>query len=128
MHVRAILTCGFFFFCLGCGPKLLDQREVSMEVGDISSIEIGPFKQEQTVKVVVSSTDAPISIYLHPKDQTEHVDYAISYQKEPQGIFAGVESTEAETLEAAVPAESEAVVRLQNIGKQSTKVQLTISN
>ena len=128
MSVRATFICGLLLLCLGCGPKVMDEREVSLAVGDIVPIEFGPFKSEEKIKVEASASGGPISIYVHPKDQTEHVDYAISYGKQPPGIIAGSASTQGETLEALIPAGTEVVVRLQTAERQASQVQLKISN
>ena len=128
MQIRFMLTFGLIMLGVGCGPRLLDEREVSLEPGDIQSFEIGPFQEEQTVTVTASSPGAPISVYVFAEDQMEHVDYAITYGKDPPDIFAGVASTEEAALTAVVPADTEAVVRLQPTGRQSAKVKLKISN
>lgn len=124
---RALLFC-LLPICCGCGPTLLDDREVTMQPGEIVPIEIGPFNREKTVTVTASSPGAPISIYVHAKDQSELVDEAVSFQREPEGVFAGVASTESETLTAVVPADTTAVVRLQPVGHVNPTVQLRISN
>ncbi len=128
MQIRSMLALSIILCCCGCGPGLLDKREVSLELGDIESIVFGPFNKEQTVTVTVSSPGAPVSVYVHDSDQQEHVDYAISYGKEPQDTWAGVASTEDVTLTAVVPAGKEAVVRLQPTGRKPANVHLKISN
>jgi len=128
MQIRSMLALGIILWCCGCGPGLLDEREVSLELDDIESIPFGPFNEEQTVTVTVSSPGAPVSVYVHDSDQQEHVDYAISYGKEPQDTWAGVASTEDVTLTAVVPAGKEAVVRLQPTGRKPANVHLKISN
>lgn len=128
MRIRQILLCCLLSICCGCSPSLIDNREVTMKAGEIVPIVFGPFGQEKTVKVIVSSPGAPISVYVHPQDKTEHVDYAISFDKEPQDTYAGVASTEGETLTAVIPANTEAVVRLQPVGQSEPTVQLKISN
>ena len=128
MQIRSMLALGIILWCCGCGPSLLDEREVSLEFGDIESIVFGPFNKEQTVTVSASSPGAPISVYVFESDQTEFVDYAITYGKEPQKILAGVASTEDVTLTAVVPAGKEAVVRLQPTGRKPANVHLKISN
>ncbi len=129
MRIRSMLALGFMIiWCCGCGPRILDEREVSLEVGDIVSIPFGPFKKEVTVTVTASSAGAPVSVYVFDSDQQEHIDYAISYGKEPQDTWAGVASTEDVTLTAVIPADTEAVVRLQPAGKETANVKLKISN
>jgi hypothetical protein len=129
MHTRSMLALGVVVICCcGCGPRVLDERDVSLELGDIQSIMIGPFKNELTVTVSASSPGAPISVYVFASDQQEHVDYAITYSKEPHDTWAGVASTEDATLTAVVPADTEAVVRLQTIGRNPAQVHLKISN
>ena len=128
MQIRSMLALSIILWCCGCGPGLLDEREVSLELDDIKSIAFGPFNEEQTVTVTVSSPGAPVSVYVFEIDQTEFVDYAITYGKEPQKILAGTASTEDVTLTAVVPAGKEAVVRLQLTGRKPANVHLQISN
>jgi hypothetical protein len=106
----------------------LDERDVFLEFGEIKSILFGPFKKELTATVSASSPGAPISVYVFASDQQEHVDYAITYSKEPHDTWAGVASTEDATLTAVVPADTEAVVRLQTVGRNPAQVHLKISN
>jgi hypothetical protein len=128
MQIRSVLTLGIvLIWCCGCGPRIVDERDVSLEVGDIKSILFGPFKNELTATVSVSSPGAPISAYVFASDQQEHVDYAITYSKEPQNTWAGVASTEDVTLTAVVPAGQEAVVRLQTVDRKAAQVHLNIS-
>ena len=128
MQIRSMLALGIVLWCCGCGQSLLDEREVSLELDDIKSIAFGPFNKEQTVTVSASSPGAPVSVYVFESDQTEFVDYAITYGKEPQKILAGAASTEDVTLTAVVPADKEAVVRLQLTGRKPANVHLKISN
>lgn len=128
MQLRSMVALGIILWCSGCGPRLLDEREVSLEVGEIKSIPFGPFKKELTATVSASSPGAPISVYVYDSEQQEHVDYAITYGREPEDTWAGVASTEDVTLTAEVPADKEAVVRLQLIGRVPANVKLKISN
>lgn len=129
MQIRSMLALGvMMIWCCGCGPKVMDEREVSLELGDIESIPFGPFKKELTVTVSASSPGAPISVYVYDSEQQEHVDYAISYGKEPQETWAGVASTEDVTLTAVIPADKEAIVRLQPTGREPATVKLKITN
>ena len=128
MRIRSMLALGILLWCCGCGPRLLDEREVSLELGDIESIVFGPFDKEQTVTVSASSPGAPVSVYVFDSDQQDHVDYAITYSREPQDTWAGAASTEDVTLTAVVPAGKEAVVRLQPTGRKPANVHLKISN
>jgi hypothetical protein len=129
MQIRSMLALGIVvIWCCGCGPRIVDERDVSLEVGDIKSILFGPFKKELTVTVSASSPGAPISVYVFASDQQEHVDYAITYSKEPQQTWAGVASTEDVTLTAVVPAGQEGVVRLQTVDRKPAQVHLKISD
>ena len=128
MQIRSMLVLIIILWCCGCGPRLLDERDVSLELGDIQPIMFGPFNKEQTVTVSASSPGAPVSVYVFEIDQTELVDYAITYGREPQKILAGTASTEDVTLTAVVPADKEAVVRLQLTGRKPANVHLKISN
>lgn len=126
MRIASVLTLGVLL-CCGCGPRVFDEREVSLEIGDIQPIVFGPFNKEQTVTITVSSPGAPISVYVYEREQREFVDYAISYGKEPENTLAGAPSTEDVTLTALIPADKEAEVRLQPTGQKPATVKLKIS-
>jgi hypothetical protein len=113
--------------CAGCGPQSIYDQEVSLKAGDIQPIVFGPFSKEQTVTVAVSSPGSPVSVYVFDNEQTEFVDYAITFGKPPENVLAGEASTESATLTATVPADKEIVVRLQPTGQQEAKVQLKIT-
>ena len=127
MRLKNLLVLGMLATLVGCGPQVMYDKEVSLELGEIVPIQVGPFERPKTVTVTASSPGAPISIYVHAVDQTELVDEAISFEREPEDTFAAVSSTEGETLVAQIPPETEVVVRLQPTGRQTAKVQLKIS-
>ena len=121
------LAWGLILFCAGCGPQAIYDKEVPLALGDIQPIVFGPFDKEQSVTVTVSSPGAPISVYVFESEQLEFVDYAVSFGKPPQNVLAGEASTEGTTLTAVVPADKEAIVRLQPTGQQPAQVQLKIT-
>ena len=127
MRIPSRLAWGVLLFCVGCGPQAIYDKEVSLALGDIQPIVFGPFDKEQSVTVTVSSPGAPISVYVFESEQLEFVDYAVSFGKPPQNVLAGEASTEGTTLTAVVPADKEAIVRLQPTGQQPAKVQLKIT-
>lgn len=127
MRMRARLAWGLLLICAGCGPQSIYDQEVSLKAGDIQPIVFGPFSKEQTVTVAVSSPGSPVSVYVFDNEQTEFVDYAITFGKPPENVLAGEASTESATLTATVPADKEIVVRLQPTGQQEAKVQLKIT-
>jgi len=129
MGIRLTLALSvMLIFCSGCGPRVMDERDVSLELGDIKPILFGPFKKEVTVTVSAKSPGAPISVYVFDSEQQEHVDYAITHGNEPRETWAGVASTEDAALTAVIPAGKEAVVRLQPTGREPAQVRLKISN
>jgi hypothetical protein len=127
MQMRNRLIWGLLFVCAGCGPKVIYDKEVPLAAGDIQPIVFGPFDKEQEVTVSVESPGAPVSVYLHEVEQTEYVDYDISFGKTPQNVLAGEASTEGTTLTTTVPAGKEIVVRLQPTGGQPASVKLKIT-
>ena len=128
MQIRSMLALGIILWCCGCGPRLLDELEVSLELGDIDPIIFCPFNKEQTVTVSASSPGAPVSVYVFDSDQHYLCYVASTYSRDPQDTWAGAASTEDVTLTAVVPAGKEAVVRLQPTGRKPAKVHLRISN
>lgn len=127
MRFRTGLAWGLLIVCVGCGPSALYDQEVAIELDGIESVIVGPFDKEETLTVALSSPGAPVSVYVFDKEQTEYVDYDITYGKPPRNVLAGEASTESTTVTAQAPAGKEIVVRLQPAGKQAATVQLKIT-
>lgn len=126
MLLRMTTLIGLMLACVGCGPQVIYDSSVTVSNNDIKPILFGPFKKEAKVTVRAETNGPPVSVYVHPEDQTEHVDYAISYGKEPS-VLAGSNSVESATYDVAVPAETEIVVRLQGTSQEDSQVSLKIT-
>ena len=127
MQLRTLTLLGLVLVCVGCGPQSIYDKTVSVNNDEITPIEFGPFKKESSIAVDVSSVGPPVTVYVHPKDKTEHVDYAISYGKEPTDVLAGSSSVEIESYQVTVPPDTEVVVRLQGTAQEVSQVSLKIT-
>ncbi len=127
---------GLRFFCvtfliltsLGCGPSLNDERTVSLSVGEIRTIEFGPFEKDTLVYVTTESPGKPISVYVHLMEHYEDIDRDITFGKSPEDVIVGKVSTESASLQALIPANQEAAVRLYPVGNYAASVELKIHN
>ena len=121
------LGCLALFIC-GCGPKLAGQRDLALEVGDIRAIPIDPITREQVIKITASSPDTPINVHVYLQENEEEIERKITFGKPPENLLASETDANEVSLEATVPANKEAVVRLQSAGRETAKVHLEISN
>ncbi len=122
-----LLVCLATLLC-GCGPKLADQRDLTIEVNEIVSIPIDPIDREQTIKVTASSPDAPINVHVYLKENEAAIERKITLGKPPENLLANQNDAEQISLEAIVPAGKEVIVRLQTSGPKSAQVHLEITN
>lgn len=126
MLLRTLVLVGLLF-SVGCGPQAIYDKTVTVSNDEIKPIEFGPFKKETGITVQVAAVGPPVSVFIHPKDKTEHVDYAVSYGKEPTDVLAGSGSVENESFQVTVPADTEVVVRLQGTAQEQSQVALKIT-
>ncbi len=128
---RAFLGClalALTFTVPGCTPRLFDQREVSLQLGEVVSIPIGAVGHEQPIRVTASSPDAPINLQVFLAKDEPHVERMLTLEKPTDKLLAYKENSEQITLEAIVPANEEVIVRLQPAGRHSAQVHLELSN
>lgn len=112
----------------GCRARLADQRDVSIAVGEIVTVPIDAVSRDQTIQVVAQSPGKPIHVHVYLQENEEAIERAITLGKEPEKLLANALASEEVTLQAAVPADKVAVVRLQTSGPHSANVHLELSN
>jgi len=112
----------------GCGPKLADQRDLTLEVNEILAIPIDPIERDQTIKITASSPDAPINVHVYLKEDEAEIERKITLGKPPESLLANQNDAEQISIEALVPAGKEAIVRLQTAGPKSAQVHLEMTN
>ena len=113
---------------VGCGPQLSDQRDLTIEIGEIVAIPIDPISREQTIKVTASSPGAPLNVHVYLKEHEEAIERKITLGKPPENLLAHQNEVEQISLEAVVPANKEAIVRLQSASRQTASLHLAITN
>jgi len=129
MPLRFWMAVALVGATLGCGPSLNDERTVALSVGEIRTIEFGPFTKDTLVYVTAESSGTPISVYVHLMEHYEAIDRDITFGKPPQDILAGEAESESVALTVTIPANQVAAVRLQPAGiGNSAKVELKIHN
>lgn len=126
MPLRIITLCALIL-CVGCQPQTLYDKSVSVTSNDITPILFGPFSKESTVSIEFETSGPPVLLYVHPEDQREQVEYAISYEKEPPSVLAGSNSVESDSYQVIVPADTEVAVTIKGTTLEESKVQLRIS-
>ena len=123
---RLVVT---FIVCLaGCAPQLADDRNVSLEIGEIKTVAVAPINREQTIRISARSPGAPISIHVYLPEHEEAIERKITLGKPPENLLASAEDVEEVELAAKVPANEEAIVRLQPASRKAANVHLTINN
>jgi outer membrane lipopolysaccharide assembly protein LptE/RlpB len=122
-----LLVCMTTLLC-GCGPRLSDQRDLTLEIGQIRAIPIDPISREQKIKVSASSPDAPIDVHVYLQENEAAIVRMITLGKPPENLLASQSEAEQVLLEATVPANKEAIVRLQPSGRKAAQVHLEITN
>ena len=123
-----LFSCLLLLSCCGCGgPRVLDDRELSLDIGEIKTIVLDSSSGEQTLTVVATSPGAPIHLHVYLPEHEEAIERKITLGKPPENLLASQESAEEISVRAVVPAHKEMVVRLQPAGRIAAVVHLTIS-
>lgn len=123
---RKVPLLALVVICLGCGPSLFDQREETVEVGEIVAIPIDAVGKERTVKVTAESTGAPIHVHIYLKQHEEAIERKIALGKPPENLLGVEQSTVQAAFEIKVPADKESVVRLQSASRETAVVSVKI--
>lgn len=116
------------FLLAGCSPRLADERQVSLEVGEIKTIAVAAIGHPQTIHVSASSPGAPIHVHVYLPEHEEEIERMITFGKTPENVIASGSGAEQIRLDATIPASKEAIVRLAPAGRTAANVQLTITN
>ena len=123
-----LLGVPILLLSVGCAPRLHDVREVPLEIGEIRTIAVPAKSQPQTVHLTASSPGAPISVHVYLPEHEEATERSITLGTPIENLLASGENSEQITLQATVPANKEALVRLQPTTRQAAKVHLTLKN
>ena len=114
--------------CSGCTAQLNDQRTLTLEVGEIRTIVLAPVEREQIIKIAARSPDCPISVYVYLSENDEEVDRKITLGKPSDLILSSQTESEEIALEANIPANKEAMVRVASASPDKATVHLVITS
>lgn len=127
-NLIGLATCLSLWVIVGCGPRLSNQQVLSLDANDIRTIIVDPAGSEQTVTVSAKAAGSPVNVFVYLSEDDEEVDRAITLGQSSDKIIASqTESTDI-LLEAKIPADKEASVRLQTASPETATVTLVISN
>ena len=111
----------------GCQPVNYE-TSVAIQPGTIHPVEISAPSRDQNIKVTVSASVAPVSVYVVLQKDREAVEAAILSYKTPDAskVLASQEKTENATLDAKIPAGSDYAVLVYNGPVKTAQVKITI--
>ena len=112
----------------GCGPRLASVQEIALDANDIRSIVLEPISREQMINVVATSDGPPIHVHVYLYQDEQAVDDAIALGKTSDKVIASESNSNQISLEALIPANQEAAIRLQPANSKSVNVSLTVTN
>ena len=123
-----VLFAFYLTMASGCGPTLSDQRQIALDPNNVESIVLGAIGNDQTIKVTAKSTGAPIQVHIHLAGDEDEVDQAVTLRTSSDKIIASDVGKTEIVIKALIPANKEAVVRLQTTESSPANVELLISN
>jgi hypothetical protein len=97
-----------------------------MEPGDYKTFEMDPPRREQKVIITVTSSAAPVNVYLVAADDLQAATKAVEHFGKPANPLASQEKTQDATLEATIPAKTGYAVLLAGATKE-TEVKIKIT-
>jgi hypothetical protein len=112
----------------GCGPRLASVHEIALDANDIKSILLDPIGKDQIVNVTAKSEGGPIHVHVYLVKDEQAVDDAITLGQATDKVIASQMDSREIVLEALIPANQEAAVRLQPASREDVKVNLTFTN
>jgi len=124
-------------FCLGllallglaAGCQRLDvDRTIKLAPGDVQDILIDAPRSQQSIKVDVNASGAPVDVYvlLEAERQAVKENLLINKRPDPAKLLASQQKVTTATLEAAVPARNDFAILLAGASKPAeVKVKVT---
>ena len=112
----------------GCAPRLASVHEIELEPNDIQSVVLAPISREQVVSITANSNGPPFHIHVYLLQDEQEVDDAIAIGKSSDKVIASESSSNQINLEALIPANQEAAIRLQPAGREAVTVNMTVTN
>ncbi len=111
----------------GCQP-LNYEKSLTLEPGSLKPVEISAPSRDQNIKVSVSSSGAPVSVYVVLQKDHDAVESAILSSKKPDAakVLASQENTDKATLDAKIPAKNDYVVLVYNGSSKSAQVKISV--
>jgi len=112
-----------------CNRTVLNE-ETTLDVrpGDLKSLKIDPAPREQKIRVELTSTPAPVSVFVFLEKDRATAMHDIEARKDPPAnVLEYREKINNATLEVTIPADSVAEVLVTHASK-STKVTLKLTN
>ena len=124
---RWCLCAVLLTWAAGC-QKMHETKAFDLHTGEVRDIHISAPTYGQTVKVVATSSDSPIAVYVVLEKDFEAVHKALMNYKEPDQamVLASGKDSKELTVEAKVPAKNEYAVLVARANKK-TKVDLDIT-
>ena len=110
----------------GCGPTLSFTKTIEVEPREIREFTLDAVSAAQTINIEASSPN-PFHIHAHLAGDNSEVDVAVATKKESDKILAGEWDVKNASLKVEIPADKEAVVRIQATNKKSSII-YSVSN
>jgi hypothetical protein len=127
-HLLTIPSCSLaLVLIVGCGSRLNQERTVSVEFGEERILEIDPPSGEQKVRVQVTASGTPVSVYCFLKKHQAEAEKAIRAAKASNVILDSAERSENASLEFTVPAKEGSVVLLKAASAKKANASVKIT-
>lgn len=125
MHRFGVLCVCIILIAAGCQSRLKIEKTITLEVGQISTIEIDPPRYDQTIAIAVSA-DVPVDVFVYLTKNQEAAERDINLAKKSDLILGSAEKVERGSVEARVPAKEKSTVMIRS-GTKGGSVKVTIA-
>lgn len=111
----------------GCQPVNYE-NSMQVEPGTIHPVEISAPSRDQNIRVSVTASGAPVSVYVVLQKDRDAVESAILGGKalDAAKVLASQEKAESATLDAKVPAKNDYAVLVYNGPGKTAQVKISI--
>ncbi len=125
--IAKLLAGALVLAAAGCQPVNYE-NSVPIEPGAIYPVEISAPSRDQNIKVSVTASGAPVSVYVVLQKDREAVESAILSDKTPDAskVLARQEKTESATLDVQIPAKNDYAVLVYNSPGKTTQAKISI--
>lgn len=122
-------VCMLLVLVVGCNAPLTYEKTKEIKPTDPPwEITIDGAKYKQTLRVEVSSPDAPVNVHVFLEKNAEQAMTLLMSGQDSDILLGKQANTEKAELKVAIPPSESIIIRIKNVSTKDAKVAVKVSN